>query len=324
MGWWASEDGAGQIGDRPADILGTALTEALGERFDPDLLAGFLAGLGAALLRNPAALVAEGPAVAGQRIEMQVEGQAPVEVPIRPAVAWSGLERSLFDALEAAAFQYQLSGVARPPRLAELLETVGFVARGHLYDPETGAVLVLRGIRPARRRQRQGPARVAADLRWASMRALLQAPRPDAELAEMLAAGLEDADWRVRMVALLAVGRHRLAALADRAARVAVPPETAGLREVDRRALLALRDCAAAVAAGGEPDPPAHPDAAVQARRMALRDAVLAAIHGEAWPAPGDAAQVLRALADPHGAAAEAALPEPWARWLPAAPEPPL
>jgi hypothetical protein len=57
---------------------------------------------------------------------------------------------------------------------------------------------------------------------------------------------------------------------------------------------------------------------------MALRDAVLAAIRGEAWPVPGDAAQVLHALADPHGAAAGVALPEPWSRWLPAAPEPPL
>ena len=146
MGWWQSEDGEGYVGDRPADIMGTALSDALGETFEIDLLAGFLAALGSALLRNPRELTSEGRDLRQLSILVEFADRPPVVVPVRPPPVESGLENSLFDALEAIAFQYRISDIGRPPSLAELLETVAFVARGHIVDEDDRPVS-LRAIR---------------------------------------------------------------------------------------------------------------------------------------------------------------------------------
>lgn len=316
MGWWTSDDATGLIGDRPADILGGALEDALGPRFDRDLLGGFLSALGAALLRDPARLVAEGAAVAALAIAIEVGDDPPDIVPIRRAEDGGGLEDALFDALEAVAFQYLASGPERLPRLSEVLETLAFTARGHLMDPETGDDLPLHGIRPAPAGQARPPTprEAAATLRWAGIRALLAGGVPDDAARALVGAALQDEDWRVRMTALLTVGRHRLAPLARRAAATAVPEEAEGLREDDRRALLALRDVAAVRAAGAEaPERPIHPDAVTAARRGALLAAVRAAILGEA---AGAEAAVLQALAAPEAARRDPRLPAAWRRWL--------
>jgi hypothetical protein len=149
MGWWESEDGRGFVGDGPADILGAALGEALGDSFDPDLFAGFLSALGAALLRNPLELTAETRSLEQYAIAVQYGDQPPMIVPVRPAPRDGGLEDALFDALESIAFQYRISEIGRPPTLAELLETTAFVARGHIV--EDGTSLALRAIRPVER-----------------------------------------------------------------------------------------------------------------------------------------------------------------------------
>ena len=100
MGWWASEDGTGVIGDRPADILGTALNDALGDRFDVDLLTGFLVAVGGALLRNPSELVSDG-LEPDTSIVVDFADTPAVFVPITRPGMTGGLDDALYDALEA-------------------------------------------------------------------------------------------------------------------------------------------------------------------------------------------------------------------------------
>jgi hypothetical protein len=323
MGWWESEDGSGIVGDRPADILGTALEHALGEGFDTDLFAGFLAATGAALLRNPAALLSDVPLPGGLAFVAELDDAPPIEVPVRPAPVWTSLEDELYDALEAVAFQYRLSDADRAPRLAELLETIAFVARGHVVEPGTGRSLTLRGVyaraRDARhRRDEHDAADAAAEaLRLAALRALVElAAAATPEIERVVAGALEDPDWRVRMAAVLAVGRLQLSRLANRARGAAVP--AAGgrlgendrrggndrLSEDDRRALLALRDAAAARAEGStlRQQRPVHPDPGLAARRAAFVDEVDAFVGGTALPAPDGPAAILRRLVERNGA----------------------
>jgi hypothetical protein len=303
MGWWQSSDGQGHIGDGPADILGTALTDALGESFDLDLLAGFVASLGSALLLDPAELVLEGHAIERREVEILTAEHPAVVVPITADLPRGMLEERLFDSLEAVAFAYQDSGVERLPRLAEVLETLGFIARGRLREPGSKTGLTLRGIRLRPAGARAVPAR------WALLRVMLL-EQPD----EMLVAGaLADADWRLRMLGLMAVGRFRLRALARRALRVPLPGTDVGLRDDDSRALLALRDIAAEHAGLGEPRP-LHSNPAVAQRRAALRRDIEAMLDGTALPPAESPAFILAALADPASVAGRA--PGLWRRWL--------
>jgi hypothetical protein len=63
--------------------------------------------------------------------------------------------------------------------------------------------------------------------------------------ASLIAAGLRDPDWRVRMAALWGVGALRLTELAAETQKVKLPPvEFAGLGAEDRHTLLALRELA--------------------------------------------------------------------------------
>jgi hypothetical protein len=295
MGWWASEDGTGVIGDRPADILGTALTDAFGDRFDVELLAGFLVAVGGALLRNPSELVSDGlePDTA---IAIEFSDLPAVLVPImRPAVT-GALDDAVYDALEAAAFHYRVSELERAPTLAEILETIAFVARGHVTDGG-GAPLELDGIRPLGASE----PKPAAAFAWISVLALLAGAAPNTPEAEALVAHvLDEADWRPRMTAVLAVGRLRLPALANRARAAEVPALGKGVTDDDRRTLLALREVAAARAEGRALDRPRHPDAEVESRRAALLADVEAAVDGTRLPDSDSPAAVLRTLVNPE------------------------
>lgn len=85
------------------------------------------------------------------------------------------------------------------------------------------------------------------ELRWTMLAALLANPAVAQRnlAASLIAAGLRDPDWRVRMAALWGVGALRLAELAGEARKVKLPPvEFAGLGAEDRHTLLALRELA--------------------------------------------------------------------------------
>jgi hypothetical protein len=133
MGWWESADGTGVIGDRPADILGTVLFEAFGDPVEVDLFAGFLAAVGSAILRNASELVAE-PIPPQTQLVAHLAVSPPVTVVIWPVAISGGLDAAVFDAVEAVAFAYRQTSLARPPRLEEIAETIAFVSRGHLAD----------------------------------------------------------------------------------------------------------------------------------------------------------------------------------------------
>lgn len=92
-------------------------------------------------------------------------------------------------------------------------------------------------------------------IRWRSLQAALAATANgnSSILRSMMAAGLRDPDWRVRMTAVLATGRLRLAELADSAMTAKAPGAGAsGLDQEDRRTLLALRHAACNLALGRE------------------------------------------------------------------------
>ena len=283
MGWWESQDGTGVIGDRPADAFAAVLDESLGGSVDTDLFAGVLHAFGAALLRNPRELVAD-PPQPGTAIVAELDRRAPLAVPIEAGPEATNLDDALFDALESAVFHYREAGPERLPRLDELLETLAFVSRGRLVDADTGAPVELRRIRAHR------PGGVAQDL--------------------------GDPDWRVRMLAVAAAGRLGAADLAPRLRTVEVPPLSAGLRDEDRRALLALRDLAAARTAGATVDRPVHSDPEVAARRAALLAGVEGVLDGTALPGPHSPAYVLHALLDPAAVRRAGGAPPEWARWL--------
>lgn len=85
------------------------------------------------------------------------------------------------------------------------------------------------------------------ELRWTMLAALLANPGAAQRnlAASLIAAGLRDPDWRVRMAALWGVGALRLTELAGETQKVKLPPvEFAGLGAEDRHTLLALRELA--------------------------------------------------------------------------------
>jgi hypothetical protein len=322
VGWWETHDGLGLIGDRPADLLGGLLRDAFGESFDVDLFAGFLAAFAAALMLNPAALVSDPPDPEGALIADFAAGP-PLVVPLRDGVERGMLERDLYEALDACAFHYRL-GPERLPRLAELLETLEFVAAGRVTAVDGTTALELVQIRfavPEGRASARGtedPITAAAtQLSWGAMRALATGgPLAGGREERLVAGGLRSADWRVRMTAVLIVGRLKLEPLSEAAAAAAVPELAVGLRDEDRGALLALRDAAVARAASTPWERPIHPDPVVAGRRAALRDAVSAVLAGDRWPEVDGPAAVIRALAQPDSVLDGGAVPPPWQAWL--------
>jgi hypothetical protein len=138
------------------------------------------------------------------------------------------------------------------------------------------------------------------------------------ELDRLIADALRDHDWRVRMTALLAVARRRIASLARRALKTDIPPIAAGLRDQDRRALLALRDIAVARAEGRPLDQfrPVHSDPEIAARRAAFLSEVVGVVIAGTAPEPTSPALILQALAQPDSIPVSEA-PAEWRDWLP-------
>jgi hypothetical protein len=282
MGWWKTRDGTGVVGDRPADILGDLLSSSFGPRLDTELLAGLLAALGAALLRNPGELVAD-PPPPGTAIIAELEDRPPLIAEITPAEQPGSLHDAIYDALESVAFQYRASGPARLPLLAEVLATLEFVVADRIVDADSGEPVALRSVHshvPPHALRIDGP------------------------------------DWRARMAALAYVARMRVEDLAGQAAEIEIPPLSAGLREEDRRALLALRDVAVARLRGEKLRRPVHPDPEIAVVRARLLADVEAAVEGTALPAPDSPAYVLHALLDPGAVRASGTTPPDWEAWL--------
>lgn len=118
------------------------------------------------------------------------------------------------------------------------------------------------------------------------------------------------------MLALIVIGQLRDDALAAFARRVEIPPLSVGLRDDDRRALLALRDLASARARGVALELPEHPDPEIAARRARLLADVDAVLDGTGLPEPDSPASILHALLDPQGVRAAGDVPPEWQRWL--------
>jgi hypothetical protein len=172
---------------------------------------------------------------------------------------------------------------AEPASLPELLESITNAARRRIVNSD-GERLALRDITA------HGP--------------------------EAVEENLADDDWRDRMAGLVMVGRLRLAELAPLVVEAEIPPSSVGLREADRRALLALRDMAAARALGRPFERPVHPDPAVAAGRAALLNDLAAVLDGTGLPGPDSPAYVVRAILEPDAVRGGAHPPMEWRRWL--------
>jgi hypothetical protein len=165
---------------------------------------------------------------------------------------------------------------AEPAGLPEVLDAIAAAARGRIVDGD-GERLALRSIAV---RERGGD------------------------------------DWRDRMAGLVVAGQLRLGELAPVMADAEIPPTSAGLRDEDRRALMALRDMVATRVLGRPFERPTHPDPAVAAARAALLRDLEALLDGGAFPRPDSPAYVLTAILDPDAVRAAGAVPPEWRRWL--------
>ena len=196
--------------------------------------------------------------------------------PLVVPIAPADVTSGLDDAVRAAI-------EAEPAPLPELLDAIAAAARGRIVNT-AGEPLLLRDITA------HDPEDVGGDL-------------------------AED-DWRDRIAGLVMVGRLRLAELAPLALEVEIPPCSVGLREDDRRVLLALREMAAARAAGRPFERPVHPDPALAAARAAVLQDLEAVLDDAGLPGPDSPAYVLRAIMDPDAVRGCARVPPEWRRWL--------
>jgi hypothetical protein len=157
-------------------------------------------------------------------------------------------------------------------------------------------------------------------LRWHSLRRALASAGPVnmALIVPMIRAGLRDADWRVRMTAMLAVGRLRLAALADQVMGARVPPAgTSGLSSEDHRILLALRQAVHDRAKGLPPSigPGEGMPEDIAAKRLAYQQRLHALLGGNAADEEDTAALLVGALMN-AGHVRSTRYPARWRRWL--------
>jgi hypothetical protein len=161
------------------------------------------------------------------------------------------------------------------------------------------------------------PQSLAGAVRWQTLRAALAtacAANRDL-LRALVAAGLRDPDWRTRMTAVLAVGRLRLADLAEQAMAAPAPEAgVSGLTQEERRSLLALRHAARNLALGLAPeaDLAGEPGSAVMAKRRARQQAARILIDGGEAPGFGDDEAMVAALIGE----APASVPQRWHAWL--------
>jgi len=156
-----------------------------------------------------------------------------------------------------------------------------------------------------------------AAVRWDVLTKVLASPAPDPVAATALvAAGLADTDWRVRMAAVWGVGRLRIAALADRARAAALPAlDDPGINGDDRHTLLALRDAAALRATGAMPETPTNDGAGPGGARRAAFVARIGALLDLLPLPPADrSAALIAALA--RLPISRGSLPRAWGRWL--------
>lgn len=154
-------------------------------------------------------------------------------------------------------------------------------------------------------------------IRWRSLQAALATPTKENAtlLRSMVAAGLRDPDWRVRMLAVLATGRLRLAGLAEDAMAAKVPEAgTSGLGQEDRRALLALRHAAHNLAAATAASHGIVGEPGVMERRVAEQERLRRLIM--APPAKViERTGALVAILTGETRASELAVPGAWREW---------
>jgi hypothetical protein len=169
---------------------------------------------------------------------------------------------------------------------------------------------------------RSGPAArptASGTLRWRTLREVIAKANPVnmGIIVALIRAGLRDPDWRVRMTAMLGVGKLRLAALAEEAMAAKVPATgTSALGGEDRRVLLALRQAAHDRALGLSPSVgPGHghsPD--IADKRRAYQQRLHQLLAGEHPSDASDAAAMVAALLSPEKSAPP--LPPRWRSWI--------
>jgi hypothetical protein len=264
----------------PSPLAGVLL-DSLGDPVDVDLFGGFLAAAGAALLRAGPALV-DDPPPPGTLLVAELAGRPPLVVPMAAAVAPTGLDQAVTAALFQEAARLGGGAPPRKVRLRRLLDGIAAAARGRVVDPDGPTLLALLGVaaRPA------------------------DAGQPPGD------------DWRDQVAALVTAGRLHLPELAALASRTVVPPTSVGLRDDDRRVLLALRDLAAARARGVPLDRPVHSDAGVASTRAAVLRDIETVLDGGPLPSPESPAYVLAAVLDPAWVRRSGSAPPEWHAWL--------
>lgn len=179
----------------------------------------------------------------------------------RPALAsWSGAgrdDREVDYQDRDGARWLDVRGRGAAALAGELTEALGGRPAS---DPASALAEWVKGSQP----RPDAPLGPTGRVRWQSLRAAVATAVPETAVAvkALVIVGLTDPDWRVRMTAMLAVGRLGLADLADAAMAAQIPAAGRdGLGQEDRRALLALRQAASDRARGappwGESDDPA-------------------------------------------------------------------
>lgn len=154
-------------------------------------------------------------------------------------------------------------------------------------------------------------------LRWKTLQAAIAAGGTGGNpaLRALIAAGLRDPDWRVRMTAVLATGRLRLAEFAAAAMAAKVPDAgTSDLGQEDRRTLLALRHAAHNLALGRDAADGIIAEPEMRDRRVGYQQ-LLRGLIDAPQAAVSDRASAFVMVLFGGSHAANATLPDNWRRW---------
>jgi hypothetical protein len=160
-----------------------------------------------------------------------------------------------------------------------------------------------------------------SETRWEMLRGIWRLGReiPPELLRTVLSSFLTDPDWRLRMTAMLAVGRFHLLDLAGAVFKTVVPEAQPGsLTSEDRRILLAARATVGDMLAESPPGTAAlgsEPDV-VAARTVFLRR-LAAIIRGEKVEGVDRALLLVTALTAPEVLPSPGSFPDQWYAWLP-------
>jgi hypothetical protein len=213
----------------------------------------------------------------------------------------------------AGARWLEVRGEQAAKRAAEISAMLGGTYKGTAED------MLVDLMTPPRRGASSGLGSTGL-LRWRSLRAALARAGPVnmALVVPMIRAGLRDPDWRVRMTAMLAVGRLRRAVLAEEAMAAKVPAAgTSGLSSEDHRVLLALRQAAHDRAKGLTPStgPGEGMPEGIASMRRVYQQRLHALLGGAAADEEDTAAVLVRALMN-AGHVRLQRYPARWQRWL--------